>query len=774
MRTAEGTARDATAQNAAAPAARVLRERRIALALGAALIAYALLFYRELLFERQIAVFRDQYTIVLAMDWVVRLLSQWEWPPLWTPFQVLGKPLAADPLAGVFYPPNWLLRRLPFPLGYNASLALHHALAAAGMYALLRARRVAAGPAAFGGLLFGFGGLFVAFDNMLNAVQSSTWLPWTLLAFDRWCAARRRAALAGTAAGIALTLLGGMPEVFFFEVALCAALALDHRVPPWRALGAASVAIALGIGLAAVQLVPTAEYLLHSSRAGGLALDGVMRLALRPLGVLAFLLPRRYVDPSGSFHETAALWDGDYSDAPWAISLYLGPILVLAAALHRGARTWLWGAVGLAFLLLALGERLPGYREALIAVPLLRAARHPEKFLLVVHALLAVAAAGGLDAACRAPARFRRIAIAALGLAAIAAIAAGAVALRPSFARTLLVRDLATMMALLIAIAAAAWYGRRRPQAALALLALLTAVDLYRVNAHLVPTVDWGMLREPPAAVRAMPRGEDPLRIYSDGLGRPAVPSFPDAFLQERNLLLMEIANYFAIANLNAPASINLRDHEELAVLTESVPRERLAGLFGAFNTAWVTSPKDLHRYPGLTPVLTPQTPVDAYLYRVEPIAPRAYVPRTIEPLRRAEDAIDYLRTAPDPAGRVGLAAGDVPLGGIPEHMTGSVRLTGYRASEVELEAEMETNGLVVLTDTFYPGWEAEIDGAPTPIVRANYFVRGVFVPAGTHRIVFRYRPQSQRNGWILSAISAAAVLALVAWRGPSRPSVTQ
>src|SRR5690606_32193102 len=103
----------------------------------------------------------------------------------------------------------------------------------------------------------------------------------------------------------------------------------------------------------------------------------------------------------------------------------------------------------LAFLLLALGERLPGYREALIAVPLLRAARHPEKFLLVVHALLAVAAAGGLDAACRAPARFRRIAIAALGLAAIAAIAAGAVALRPSFARTLLVRDLATMMALL-------------------------------------------------------------------------------------------------------------------------------------------------------------------------------------------------------------------------------------------------------------------------------------------------------------------------------------
>lgn len=772
MASAHRPARDDAAPLALPPAAATepARGRRPAVALAAALVVYALLFYRELLFERQITVFRDQYTIILAIDWVVRLLSQWEWPPLWTPFQVLGKPLAADPLAGVFYPPNWPLRLLPFPLGYNASLALHHALAAAGLYALLRARRVAPGPAALGGLLFGFGGLFVAFDNMINAVQSSTWLPWTLLGFDRWCAGRRPAALAGTAAGVALTLLGGMPEVFFFEVALFAALALEYRVPPLRAGGAGLLAIALGIGLAAVQLVPTAEYLLHSSRAGGLELEGVMRLALRPLGVFAFLLPRRYVDPTGAFHETAALWEGDFSDAPWAISLYLGPVLVLAVALGRGgARAWLWGAVGVAFLLLSFGDGLPGYREALTALPQLRAARHPEKFLLVVHALLAIAVAAGLDAACRTPARFRRIVGGALLLAAACGIAAGALAVRPSFARQLLVHDLALTIALLLAIAAVAWRGRTHPRQAIGLLLALAALDLYRVNAHLLPTVEWDALRTPPPAVRAMVRGDDPLRLYSDGIGRPAVPAFPDAFLQERNLLLMEVANYFAIANLNAPASINLRDHEQLAVLTESVPHERVAGLFGAFNTAYVTSPKDLHRYPGLTPVLTPDSPVGAYLYRVDHVTPRAWVPAAIEPLARAEDALAYLRAATDPAGRVAVAAADVPIGGIPERMRGTVALAGYHASEVELEAQMETNGLVVLSDTFYPGWEAAIDGAPAPIVRANYFARGVFVPAGTHRVVFRYRPVSQQIGWLLSAISVAIALGLVAWRRTSR-----
>ena len=624
-----------------------------------ALIGYALFFYRDVLFQQRLNVFRDQYTITLAVDYVVRALSAFNWPPLWTPYQVLGKPLAADPLSAVFYPFNWFLRLLPWPLGYNASLAVHHVWAAIGLYGLLRHRQLSHLAAGLGAMLFGFGGLFVSFDNMINALQSAAWAPWTLLAFDLWCARPSFAALAATAVGLAMTLLGGMPEVFLFENVLFVAMAIDRRVTTGDpslvgAIVAGAAANLLAVGIGAVQLVPTAEYVLNSSRAAGLEVEAVIRLALHPLGIFAFLLPRHFVDPGGRFHETAALWEGDPADAPWALSLYLGPTLALAAAsggmLTRFQRRW-WLVVGLSFLALAFGPLTPGYRWAVTTLPLLRVMRYPEKFLLVVHGLLCVAAALGLESGLRDPRRFRAVARAALGLGAIAVVAAVALHLRPSFERDLLAADLLIGAAAFVLIAGLAWVGRRHPRRAGLALGTLAAVDLYRINAQLLPTISMSDALRAPTSTRAIQRGDDPLRIYSDAIGRPAVPSFPDSFVQEQNLLLMEVANYHGIANLNAPASINLIDHERLVELTETVPREHVAPLFAALNTAFVTSPKDLQRYPGLAPVLKPTSPVEAYVYRVEGLAPRAFVAAAIEPV--ADDAAALRGAAHQPeAGR--------------------------------------------------------------------------------------------------------------------------
>jgi hypothetical protein len=98
----------------------------------------------------------------------------------------------------------------------------------------------------------------------------------------------------------------------------------------------------------------------------------------------------------------------------------------------------------------------------------------------------------------------------------------------------------------------------------------------------------------------------------------------------------------------------------------------------------------------------------------------------------------------------------------------GSVTIGEYGVSHVRLTAEMKGPGLVVLTDAFYPGWSAHVDGRPTRIHRVDGVFRGVFVQEGSRDIVMRFRPASHAWGLGLSVAGLAIVLGLLAWAGRS------
>ncbi|MHB1133042.1 MAG: oligosaccharide flippase family protein [Chloroflexota bacterium] len=91
-----------------------------------------------------------------------------------------------------------------------------------------------------------------------------------------------------------------------------------------------------------------------------------------------------------------------------------------------------------------------------------------------------------------------------------------------------------------------------------------------------------------------------------------------------------------------------------------------------------------------------------------------------------------------------------------------------YRPTKVTVAAEMAADGLLVLADTYFPGWKALVDGEPAEILRADGNFRAVYLPAGRHEVVFSYRPDSFFTGGMLSlAAGVALLLALVmaAWR---------
>jgi len=87
---------------------------------------------------------------------------------------------------------------------------------------------------------------------------------------------------------------------------------------------------------------------------------------------------------------------------------------------------------------------------------------------------------------------------------------------------------------------------------------------------------------------------------------------------------------------------------------------------------------------------------------------------------------------------------------------------TLYEPDRLRLKVRAAGDAVLVLSELHYPGWKATVDGRPVEILRANYAMRAVSVPAGEHEVEFLYRPASFRNGLAVSGIGLIACIALV------------
>ncbi|HBA91797.1 MAG TPA: hypothetical protein DCZ08_08575 [Anaerolineaceae bacterium] len=70
------------------------------------------------------------------------------------------------------------------------------------------------------------------------------------------------------------------------------------------------------------------------------------------------------------------------------------------------------------------------------------------------------------------------------------------------------------------------------------------------------------------------------------------------------------------------------------------------------------------------------------------------------------------------------------------------------------LRLDSSSDGWVVIRDTWYPGWEAAVDGMPSPVLRADYLFKAVSVPAGLHQVELEYKPDSFTSGLWVSLVS--------------------
>jgi hypothetical protein len=145
----------------------------------------------------------------------------------------------------------------------------------------------------------------------------------------------------------------------------------------------------------------------------------------------------------------------------------------------------------------------------------------------------------------------------------------------------------------------------------------------------------------------------------------------------------------------------------------------------------------------------------DVKIYENLENLPRAFV---VHKARISEAPLEVMKEeAFDPRREVVLSPG--PLGRLEEGKgQDRVSIVTYQPERVEVQADLGAPGYLVLTDAYYPGWRAIVDGRPAKIERADHHFRAVYLEEGEHTVVFIYAPLSFKVGVAISLVSLVLV----------------
>jgi len=660
--------------------------------------------------------------------------------PLWNPEACSGIPFLGTLQTAVFYPGTWLALLVP----------AERALPALGL--LFRAWGCGWSGASAGGLLFAFA-CCLATTMWPPAIATVCWIPWLLLCVERLARGPSVGWWIGLVAGCGLQVLAGFPQYLIYGYYLVAPFAVlrlaeqrwRHGVA-WGDVGRRAavllVAPVLGLGLAAVQVAPTAELVSHSVRAERLTPQEVHYL--EPWGF-------RTSDEilAGAFDPTPGANDFGYSRTGYVGTATLLLMAVALVARRRERLPWLLLIIGGIALLLSDGYRgsMPGLYATYAELPLMGGLRTPERQRLVTaFAAVALAALGFATLEGARSRRERRV------LSAVCVLAAGGVAFG-MVSRTAAAEAWRPALALALCLGVL-WSGSARLRAvAAALLALFIAVDvvlatpgraaLRQIPTHVVERYHtWGRLLPPKTLAAARERVGD---------GR------------------LELWKYLPFVGAGPTGGVRrISCYEPLVPAQWAAVHERLTGERARGGTLRF----EPNRFPALLDVtsvrgvIAPGRENRELFVENEDALPRAYFIGRYRVASR-EEALDHialddfdfrevvlLERAP------GLALSDAAL--VP------ARIVEDHPERVAVQVNAPGPGLLVLTDTHYAGWEARVDGEPAEILLANGLQRAVTLRGGEHLVVFEYHPLSLRVGAALS-LATAAIIAVVAIQGLRR-----
>lgn len=707
--------------------------------------------------------------------------------PLWDPYLYGGQPALGDIQSGAAYPPNliasWILGGQHFTVtSLEVQVILHFSLAALFTFLFVRRLTGSRFAAVVASLAYTYSGYMTSFPvRQLTMLGVGVWLPLILLFLDMGlsrliASSDTRQAhglrswlgpMIGAGIVFGISILGGHPQTSLYVAYACVAYALfrlwpllSRRSPPtrhsWlqrvsaaaRLLLPVALVLLIGVGLAAVQLLPTMEFIRLSTRAE-------LNYAAVSWGLPIYEL-------------VSLLYPGYQGNSPQ----YLGILTMILAgaglflARQRKDRVF-WGGLGLVTLLLSLGGNTFLYSFFYNLMPGFGQVRDQERVVFLFAFSMAVLAGYGAQvvtgsshdkrsedpqlASLNQGLNLLRRGVARLSVALLILTALflyGWTLGKQAGAGDIFIGTLRHhVFSLLLLGGVIVWLAVRPANnihrllwqaAAIGLIVLNLFTITWEFHIHALPQEGYFPETSTVAFLREQARLQpEPFRISSAGL----LPGGSSA------------GAVYGLRDITGNSPLHLAGFEEFGAQMGEWRRWQL------LNVRYVLDTRALDG-PGLRRV---HEEGDLKTYEVTDPFPQAWIVHDVRAVDQDGEAIKQLNTDGFDLRRAAVVDRDA---GLPFQASEGARVTSLESqpNRIAFQAELPTAGLLVLSEVYYPGWEAKVDGQPVPLLRTDVILRGVTLPAGSHRVELTYAPSSLKWGAVISSLTVLGCIVGLAW----------
>lgn len=637
--------------------------------------------------------------------------------PLWSAALGGGFPLLAEGQIGALFLPNLILFKFLDPVtAYNLSLILAILLIGWGTYAWLRLLNLDKIPACFGGLTLAFSGPVVTQLTHITLLEGFSLLPWVLIGTALLVKNRSFLAVVVAAVLISQQLLAGFPQASFITLILAGSYFLwliSRASSKFILIARALLAVFLSAGLSAVQLLPSWEFLNYSVNPSGFSPADAAYFSYPIRQLITFLNPYLLGNPKLGTYPVFSAFSGSIF---WENTGFVGILPLVAAGVFliacRKNKHYAFAVTVLVIsLLLMLGSHGPLY--IIYSFWPFNLFRVPSRFIWIFVFILVSVSSFGLQVVWDKIKNLR--------LPKILFLVFLVLNFFSLLGPWINYHDLVPAGLWLAAPETRAWIPTQSR--------LVTIGSEVSYNSIFLKT---GWQDQAPYAFLRNLISPDSNLFWNVTVGEVYAGRMLQRQAVLKSLVEQEIKLSANEATISALGTKLLRVASIDKVLTAlALNHQDLVGQ---------NAVRQNHR--SLTGYANPQA------------LPPAYLAWQIETAQTAEEASRKLAATAFIPGKSVLLPQILSV----EAPAGESKISLKRAAETEVIVDVTNNpgrAILVLNDTYYPGWQASLDGENVAIYPANINFRAVVIPAGTHRVVFTYRSESFRRGALISGLTA-------------------